>query len=313
MLLPLPLRPTIPKNSPSRDRQRHVVERVQLVDVARAERVQRALLERRVALVRQPERLRDAVDRDRGRRRGRGARASSSCRATVRCTSPDAGNVPAMLRHRTRLSAALCRGDPRLGGRVPRRDGRQRRAAGDPRGPRRRASRRSSGSSRRTCSRSASLLLVGGSLGDLLGRRRVFMAGLAGFGATSALCAVAPNAGAADRRARRCRASPGALLVPSSLALITAIFSGEERGAAIGSWTAWTGIAFVARAARRRRADRVRLLALDLRDQRPARARDAVARRASVPESRDEEIDAAGSTTSARCSSRSASPGRCSR
>jgi EmrB/QacA subfamily drug resistance transporter len=88
------------------------------------------------------------------------------------------------------------------------------------------------------------LLLVGGSLGDLRGRRRVFVAGLVGFGVTSALCAVAPNAELLVA-ARALQGVAGALLVPSSLALITATFSGAARGAAIGSWTAWTGIAFV--------------------------------------------------------------------
>jgi EmrB/QacA subfamily drug resistance transporter len=90
-----------------------------------------------------------------------------------------------------------------------------------------------------------SLLLVGGSLGDRLGRRRVFMAGLAAFGAMSALCALAPSAELLIV-ARALQGAAGALLVPSSLALITAIFSAEERGAAIGTWTAWIGIAFVA-------------------------------------------------------------------
>jgi EmrB/QacA subfamily drug resistance transporter len=88
------------------------------------------------------------------------------------------------------------------------------------------------------------LLLVGGSLGDRLGRRRVFMVGLAGFGATSALCAVAPD-DVTLIAARALQGAAGSLLVPSSLALITSAFSAEERGAAIGSWTAWTGIAFV--------------------------------------------------------------------
>ena len=88
------------------------------------------------------------------------------------------------------------------------------------------------------------LLLVGGSLGDILGRRRVFVAGLAGFGATSLLCAVAPSAGLLIA-ARTLQGAAGALLVPASLALITATFPVSERGAAIGSWTAWTGIAFV--------------------------------------------------------------------
>jgi EmrB/QacA subfamily drug resistance transporter len=89
-----------------------------------------------------------------------------------------------------------------------------------------------------------SLILVGGSLGDILGRRRVFVWGLAGFGVTSALCAVAPEA-VLLIVARALQGVAGALLVPSSLALITATFPGDERGAAIGSWTAWTGMAFV--------------------------------------------------------------------
>jgi len=89
-----------------------------------------------------------------------------------------------------------------------------------------------------------SLILVGGSLGDILGRRRVFIWGLVGFGATSALCALAPDAPLLIV-ARALQGVAGALLVPSSLALITATFPGDERGAAIGSWTAWTGIAFV--------------------------------------------------------------------
>jgi EmrB/QacA subfamily drug resistance transporter len=89
-----------------------------------------------------------------------------------------------------------------------------------------------------------SLLLVGGSLGDRLGRRRVFVSGLIGFGAMSALCAVAPSAGLLVA-ARALQGAAGSLLVPSSLALITAIFGAEERGGAIGTWTAWTGIAFV--------------------------------------------------------------------
>jgi EmrB/QacA subfamily drug resistance transporter len=88
------------------------------------------------------------------------------------------------------------------------------------------------------------LLLVGGSLGDRLGRRKVFMAGLVGFGATSALCAIAPSPELLVA-ARGVQGIAGALLVPSSLALITAVFGPDERGGAIGSWTAWTGISFV--------------------------------------------------------------------
>ncbi len=89
-----------------------------------------------------------------------------------------------------------------------------------------------------------SLLLVGGSLGDLFGRRRVFSIGLFGFGACSLLCAVAPSTEFLIF-ARGAQGIAGALLVPSTLALIMDTFDEDERAAAIGSWTAWTGIATV--------------------------------------------------------------------
>src|SRR5215217_876132 len=89
-----------------------------------------------------------------------------------------------------------------------------------------------------------SLLLVGGSLGDLLGRRLIFGVGLAGFGATSVICALAPTAELLVA-ARALQGVAGALLVPASLAVITATFPPEERGAAIGAWTAWAGMAMV--------------------------------------------------------------------
>ena len=89
-----------------------------------------------------------------------------------------------------------------------------------------------------------SLLLVGGSLGDLFGRRRVFAIGVAGFGAASVLCAAAPS-GTTLIAARAVQGVAGALLVPSTLALIMDTYDENERAAAIGSWTAWTGIATV--------------------------------------------------------------------
>ena len=88
------------------------------------------------------------------------------------------------------------------------------------------------------------LLLIGGSLGDVLGRRRVFNAGLIGFAVASALCAIAPT-GATLIAARGLQGIAGALLVPASLAIITAAFGEPERSKAIGTWTAWTGIAFI--------------------------------------------------------------------
>lgn len=88
----------------------------------------------------------------------------------------------------------------------------------------------------------ASLVLVGGSLGDMLGRRRVFAIGVAGFGCASLGCAIAPSIGVLVA-ARALQGAFGALLVPSSLAIITAVFGPGERAAAIGSWTAGTSAA----------------------------------------------------------------------
>jgi EmrB/QacA subfamily drug resistance transporter len=89
-----------------------------------------------------------------------------------------------------------------------------------------------------------SLLLVGGSLGDQFGRRRMFEIGLVGFGVTSIACAVAPNTEILIG-ARAAQGFTGALLVPGSLAILAATFEGAERGKAVGTWTAWTGIATV--------------------------------------------------------------------
>ena len=88
------------------------------------------------------------------------------------------------------------------------------------------------------------LLLVGGSLGDQFGRKRLFVIGLVGFGVTSVLCAVAPSS-AVLIGARAAQGLAGALLVPGSLAILGATFEGAERGKAVGTWTAWTGIATV--------------------------------------------------------------------
>jgi EmrB/QacA subfamily drug resistance transporter len=89
-----------------------------------------------------------------------------------------------------------------------------------------------------------SLLLVGGSLGDQFGRRRMFMIGLAGFAVTSIVCALAPNTEVLIA-GRALQGFAGALLVPGSLAILAATFEGAERGKAIGTWTAWSGIATV--------------------------------------------------------------------
>jgi EmrB/QacA subfamily drug resistance transporter len=89
-----------------------------------------------------------------------------------------------------------------------------------------------------------SLILVGGSLGDIFGELRMFTLGVASFGLASVLCAVAPDATSLIVF-RGIQGVAGALLTPASLAMITSTFSGAERGAAIGTWTAWSGISFV--------------------------------------------------------------------
>jgi EmrB/QacA subfamily drug resistance transporter len=89
-----------------------------------------------------------------------------------------------------------------------------------------------------------SLILIGGSLGDIYGERRVFTIGVASFGVLSIACAAAPTIETLIA-ARALQGAAGALLTPSSLAIIVAAFSEKERGAAIGSWTAWGGIASI--------------------------------------------------------------------
>lgn len=88
------------------------------------------------------------------------------------------------------------------------------------------------------------LMLVAGSVSDLFGRKKALLVGLIGFGVASLLCAAAPS-GTFLVVARALQGVAGALIVPSSLALIISAFSGVAQGKAIGSWTAWTGIAFI--------------------------------------------------------------------
>ena len=87
----------------------------------------------------------------------------------------------------------------------------------------------------------AALLLIGGSLGDLYGRRKIFAAGVVIFSVASAWCGFAPNIGQLIV-ARGLQGIGGALLVPGSLALISANFSEKERGRAIGTWSGFTSI-----------------------------------------------------------------------
>jgi EmrB/QacA subfamily drug resistance transporter len=87
-----------------------------------------------------------------------------------------------------------------------------------------------------------SFILIGGSLGDIFGERRIFALGVAGFGVASLLCAVAPSIEFLIAF-RALQGVAGALLTPSSLALIVATFPEKQRGPAIGTWTAWGTIA----------------------------------------------------------------------
>ena len=88
----------------------------------------------------------------------------------------------------------------------------------------------------------SSLVLLGGALGDRYGRRRVFVLGLAGFTAASLACAVAPTV-AVLIVARAVQGVGAALLVPGSLAIISAVFDPEDRARAVGAWSGLGGIA----------------------------------------------------------------------
>src|SRR5438477_3048164 len=86
----------------------------------------------------------------------------------------------------------------------------------------------------------SALLILAGALSDFYGRRRTFLLGLIGFGATSVLCGLAPNMELLVAF-RILQGAAGALLVPGSLALLTANFSGEEQGRAFGVWAGAAG------------------------------------------------------------------------
>ncbi|MFE3851796.1 MFS transporter [Streptomyces griseorubiginosus] len=87
----------------------------------------------------------------------------------------------------------------------------------------------------------AGLILLGGSLGDRYGRRKVFVVGVVWFAAASLLCGLAPNAGVLVA-ARALQGVGGALLTPGSLALIQASFHPDDRGRAVGLWSGFGGI-----------------------------------------------------------------------
>ncbi len=86
-----------------------------------------------------------------------------------------------------------------------------------------------------------SFLVLGGSLGDLFGRRRVFLLGLGGFAAASAICGLAPSISFLIA-ARALQGVAAAMLVPGSLAIISASFRPVDRGRAIGAWSGLAGV-----------------------------------------------------------------------
>ena len=87
----------------------------------------------------------------------------------------------------------------------------------------------------------SALLLVGGSLGDRFGRRRIFLNGVAGFALASIGCGVAPGTGTLIA-ARAVQGMAAALMVPGSLALLSASFDEKRRGRAIGTWSGFGSI-----------------------------------------------------------------------
>lgn len=91
----------------------------------------------------------------------------------------------------------------------------------------------------------ASLILLGGSLGDRFGRRRVFVVGVGLFTVASLLCAVAPGPGLLVA-ARMLQGTGSALLTPTSLAMVEASFRASDRARAIGAWSGMTGVAAAA-------------------------------------------------------------------
>lgn len=91
----------------------------------------------------------------------------------------------------------------------------------------------------------SALILLGGSLGDIFGRKKVYLIGVIGFGVTSLLCALSVNVEMLIGM-RVLQGIFGALLVPGALSIINTMFtSSSERSQAIGKWTAWSSIAVV--------------------------------------------------------------------
>lgn len=88
----------------------------------------------------------------------------------------------------------------------------------------------------------SALILLGGSLGDRFGRRRMFIVGVVWFAASSVLCGLAPGVGTLIA-ARALQGVGGALLTPASLAILKAAFHDDDAARAIGAWSAFSGVA----------------------------------------------------------------------
>jgi MFS family permease len=88
----------------------------------------------------------------------------------------------------------------------------------------------------------ASLILLGGSLGDRFGRRRIFIIGVVWFALASLLCGLAPDVGTLIA-ARALQGVGGTLLTPGSLAILQSAFRPEDRARAIGTWSGLAGVA----------------------------------------------------------------------
>ena len=132
------------------------------------------------------------------------------------------------------------------------------------------------------------LILAGGSAGDRFGRRRVFALGVAIFTAASVACGLAPNT-AALIAARAAQGVGGALLVPGSLAIISAAFPADERGKAIGTWAGFSALTTAVRTGPRGLAGGRPVLARDFLHQCadcPAHARLGILARAREPRRR---------------------------
>ncbi len=87
----------------------------------------------------------------------------------------------------------------------------------------------------------SALMITGGSIGDLYGRRRTFVTGLIAFAVASLLCALSPS-GHVLILFRVVQGAAAALMIPASLAIVEASFAEEDRGKAIGAWSGWSGI-----------------------------------------------------------------------